>query len=67
MNRTGWLGRISLAVDQVCEAEVAPAAKAQMLRELAARYGHSPLGPVTPSYGSLACLRRKIWMLKPDA
>jgi len=22
MNRTGWLGRISLAVDQMCEAEV---------------------------------------------
>ena len=38
MNRTGRLGRISLAVDQMCEAEVAPAVKAQMLRELAAWY-----------------------------
>jgi hypothetical protein len=37
MNGTGWLGRISLAVEQMCEAEVAPAVKAQMLRESAAR------------------------------
>ena len=38
MNRTGWPRRISLAVEQICEAEVAPAVKAQMLRELAAWY-----------------------------
>ena len=38
MNRTGWPGRISLAVEQMCETEVAPAVKARMLRELAAWY-----------------------------
>ena len=38
MNGTSWLGRISLAVEQMCEAEVAPAVKAQMLPELAAWY-----------------------------
>ena len=38
MNGTGWFGRISLTVDQVHEAEIAPAVKAPMLRELAAWY-----------------------------
>ena len=38
MNGTSRLGRISLAVGQMCEAEVAPAVKAQMLRELASWY-----------------------------
>jgi hypothetical protein len=38
MNGTGWLGRASLAVGEICAAEVAPAVKAQMLRELAAWY-----------------------------
>jgi len=38
MNGTGRFGRISLAVEQMYEAEVAPAVKAQMLRELATWY-----------------------------
>jgi hypothetical protein len=37
-NGTGWLGLVSLAVEQICEAEVAPAVKAQMMRELAEWY-----------------------------
>jgi hypothetical protein len=38
MNGTGWLGSVGLAVEQMCADEVAPAVKAQMLRELAAWY-----------------------------
>jgi len=67
MNGTGWLGRVSLAVEQMCEAEVAPAVKAQMLRELATWHRTFATRAGSPSYGSLGCLRRKIWMFKPHA
>ena len=38
MKGIGGLGRISLAVEQICEAEILPALKAQLLRKMAAWY-----------------------------
>jgi len=38
MNESGWLGRVSLAVDDLCAIDVEPSVKARILRELATWY-----------------------------